>query len=327
MLGGMDEGPQLTTRPVRFVDDASGLDDVALCAELVAASELALLGVVESPEEEVRQAFSQPWTDRQASVLVLRDGEPCSMVWVTRDTLARQTFFTVHTRPGVGSDEVHALGVAHGLAAAREHAAEDGAPGWSARSGGWIEDRRHFAALESHGFAPIRRFYQMLIASDSPQIPEQAPPLPDGVEIVVAREEADYRRLYDVDCAAFAAHWNFVAHPYDEWRSEIVDSPNRDPEGMWLLVVDGVPAGICVLENSRISLGEGYVGILGVLDEFRGRGLASLLLQRAFVRDRERDLSGTRLGVDAENTTGAVGLYERVGMHAERTRQGWALTL
>ena len=167
----------------------------------------------------------------------------------------------------------------------------------------------------------------MLIASDSPQIPQQAPPLPDGVEIVVARDEADYRRLYDVDCSAFAAHWNFVAHPYDEWRSEIVDSPNRDPEGMWLLVVDGAPAGICVLENSRLSLDEGYVGILGVLDEFRGRGLASLLLQRAFVRDRDRGLSGTRLGVDAENTTGAVGLYEKVGMHAARTREGWSLTL
>lgn len=320
----MDDGV-LTTRPVRF--EGSGADDVALCAALVAAEEIDLLGVVESPAEEVRQAFSQPWTDRGSTVLVLRDGEPRSLLWVTRDDLARQTFFTVHTSPGPGEAEVHARAVELGVAAARRHALDDGAPGWSARSGGWIEGRRHADLLAAHGFEPVRRFYQMLIPTDSPAIPPTAPPLPDGAEIVVARDEAAYRALYEVDCAAFADHWNFVAHPFDEWCAEIVDSPNRDPDGMWLLMVDGTPAGICVLEDSRRSLGEGYVGILGVLEQFRGRGLASLLLQRAFVRDRDRGLTGTRLGVDAENTTGAVGLYEKVGMHAARTREGWARTV
>jgi ribosomal protein S18 acetylase RimI-like enzyme len=327
MLGSMTQGTKLSTRPVRLTDGGAGADDVAICAELVAAGEMQLLGVVESPAEEVRQAFSQPWTDRDATVLVLRDDEPCAVVWVTRDNLARQTFFTVHRRPGEDEAEVRELGVAHALAAARAHAGEDGAPGWTARSGSWIEDEPYFDVLARHGFAPVRRFYQMLIASDSAQIPAEAPPLPEGVEIVVARDESAYRQLFEVDCAAFVDHWNFTPHPYEEWRSEIVDSPNRDPEGMWLLTVDGRPAGICVLEDSRLSLGEGYVGILGVLEEFRGRGLASLLLQRAFVRDRERGLRGTRLGVDAENATGAVGVYEKVGMHAERTRQGWVLTL
>jgi len=327
MLRAMADGVQLTTQRVRFAGDGSGRDDIALCAALVAASEIAMIGTVESPEEEVRQAFSQPWTDHEASMLVLRDGEPSAVLWVTRDELARQTFFTVHARPGDGCRDVHEHAAAVGVAAGRRHAAEDGEPGWTLRSGSWIEDEQHFVMLQRHGFAPVRRFYQMLISSDSPQIPAQSPPLPDGVEIVVARDEAAYRALYDVDCAAFTDHWNFVAHPYDEWRSEIVESPNRDPDGMWLLMVDGRPAGICVLEDSRLSLGEGYVGILGVLSGFRGRGLASLLLQRSFVRDRDRGLSGTRLGVDAENTTGAVGVYEKVGMHAERTREGWALTL
>jgi ribosomal protein S18 acetylase RimI-like enzyme len=323
----MGPSAAITVRPVRYAGDAPHPDDLAISAELIAAGEIELLGVVESPVEEVRQGFAQPWVDREATAVVLLDGEPRSLLWVTRDPLARQTFFTAHTAPGQDNDEVHAHAVELGIAAARRHALDDGAAGWAARSGSWIEDRRHLDELARHGFEPVRRFYQMLIGSDSPAIPAEAPPLPDGVEIVVARDEAAYRALYDVDCAAFAQHWNFVAHPYDEWRAEIVDSPNRDPDGIWLLVVDGVPAGICVLEDSRLSLGEGYVGILGVLEQFRGRGLASLLLQRAFVRDRDRGLTGTRLGVDAENTTGAVGLYEKVGMHAARTRQGCALTL
>jgi ribosomal protein S18 acetylase RimI-like enzyme len=317
----------ITARPVRYDDDVVVPDDVAVAARLVASAEIELLGTVETPEEEVRQGFGQPWVDRGATGFVLLDGEPRSMLWVTRDPLGRQSFFTAHTSPGPGADEVHAHAVGLGVAAARRHAAEDGAPGWTARSGSWIEDRRHSDLLAQHGFEPVRRFYQMHISAGSPAIPATAPPLPEGVEIVVARDEAAYRALYDVDCAAFADHWNFVAHPYDEWCAEIVDSPARDPEGMWLLVVDGAPAGICVLEDSRRSLGEGYVGILGVLAGFRGRGLAQLLLQHAFVRDRERGLSGTRLGVDAENTTGAVRLYEKVGMRAARTREGWALSL
>ena len=59
---------------------------------------------------------------------------------------------------------------------------------------------------------------------------------------------------------------------------------------------------------------EGYVGVLGVLKPFRGRGLAQLLLRRAFVHYRDLGRRATLLSVDASNATGAVALYERVGM-------------
>jgi hypothetical protein len=54
---------------------------------------------------------------------------------------------------------------------------------------------------------------------------------------------------------------------------------------------------------------------------------ATLLLQRAFVRHREMGRSATLLGVDAESLTGAVGVYERVGMRAAHVLQGWAREL
>jgi ribosomal protein S18 acetylase RimI-like enzyme len=314
-------------RPLRFDDAGPHPDDVATCAALVAAAEVELLGEVASPEGEVREALSLPWTDRNATALVERDGTALATVWVSREGQARQTFFAVHSRPGPARAQVHEYAVAHALDAARSHALQDGAPGWTARSGSWIEDVLHFDTLRAEGLAPVRRFFQMHISADSPLIPAQAPALPAGVEIVVSRDEATYRQLYDVDCAAFADHWNFTVHPFDEWCRELVDAPSRDPEGMWLLVVDGQPAGLCILDDTRLDANEGYVGVLGVLREFRGRGLAALMLQRAFVRDRDRGRSGTRLGVDAENTTGAVGLYEKVGMRAARTREGWALTL
>ena len=56
---------------------------------------------------------------------------------------------------------------------------------------------------------------------------------------------------------------------------------------------------------------------------WRRRGLGETLLRAAF---RELYLRGRRrvgLGVDAENVTGALRLYERVGMHVMRRGDNW----
>jgi hypothetical protein len=64
----------------------------------------------------------------------------------------------------------------------------------------------------------------------------------------------------------------------------------------------------------------GWVGELGVLKPWRGRGIASALLRRAFATFAARELPRVMLNVDAANPTGAVRLYERLGM---RTVRGW----
>ena len=70
-----------------------------------------------------------------------------------------------------------------------------------------------------------------------------------------------------------------------------------------------------------------HIGSLGVLREFRGRGLAKLLLQRAFAGYAERGLRGVQLGVDSTSPTGANHLYESVGMRPHRVIDAWALWL
>lgn len=64
----------------------------------------------------------------------------------------------------------------------------------------------------------------------------------------------------------------------------------------------------------------GWVGTLGVRRPWRRRGLGLALLQHAFGEFRRRGMSRAGLDVDAENTTGAVALYEHAGMHVERRR-------
>jgi ribosomal protein S18 acetylase RimI-like enzyme len=60
----------------------------------------------------------------------------------------------------------------------------------------------------------------------------------------------------------------------------------------------------------------GHVGTLGTLKDARGKGIGTLLLRTAFAEFHRRGHRKVTLGVDSENGTGAVKLYESVGMHA-----------
>ena len=60
--------------------------------------------------------------------------------------------------------------------------------------------------------------------------------------------------------------------------------------------------------------GVGWVDVLGVRRDWRRRGLGEALLHLAFRELYDRGQRRVGLGVDAENTTGATHLYERVGM-------------
>ena len=57
--------------------------------------------------------------------------------------------------------------------------------------------------------------------------------------------------------------------------------------------------------------------------EYRGRGLARLLLERAFARDAAAGRAGTLLHVDTANTTPALDLYLSVGMRAVLAIDMW----
>ena len=96
---------------------------------------------------------------------------------------------------------------------------------------------------------------------------------------------------------------------------------------LWLLAWDGEQlAGFALVypeHGGDITLG--WVGTLGIGKPWRRRGLGEALLRTAFHRLHERGLRRVGLGVDAENATGALRLYERVGMHVVRQADNWTL--
>src|SRR5207244_5091442 len=131
--------------------------------------------------------------------------------------------------------------------------------------------------------------------------------------------EEDLQAVHECHQESFADHWEFQRQPLEVWRRYTVESPGFDPSLWWLAEADGELAGIC-LDQWHAS-GDptfGWVGVLGVRKPWRGRGLGLALLRHSFADFAARGATRVGLGVDAENTTGAVRLYERAGMRRVR---------
>jgi ribosomal protein S18 acetylase RimI-like enzyme len=99
---------------------------------------------------------------------------------------------------------------------------------------------------------------------------------------------------------------------------------------LWLLAWDGDEVAGQVWAVARDEGGSVEVGLvedLSVRMPWRGRGLAAALLAEIFRLLGERGCRITRLFVDVQNTTGALGVYERAGMRMERRIEAFARSL
>jgi mycothiol synthase len=168
---------------------------------------------------------------------------------------------------------------------------------------------------EDAGYDVVRHSFRMRIDLDR-EI--RAPEWPDGFTVRTF-QEGEERRVYDAHMASFADTWMFEPDPYESWTHWFVEDPSFDPS-LWFLAEagDGL-AGIVLARPNESEPGLGWIRILGVVPEHRQRGLGQALLRHTFVEFGRRGFEAVGLGVDAENPTGAVRLYERAGMHVART--------
>lgn len=138
-----------------------------------------------------------------------------------------------------------------------------------------------------------------------------APAWPEGVT-VRTYADSDAASVHDLLVAAFADSAEEVA-PFARWHPWMTQDPGFDA-GVWFLAESGAElAGACLCWR------EGWVKDLAVRPSWRGRGLGEALLRAAFAEFHRRGTETVGLKVDADNPTGAVCLYERVGMTRDRT--------
>jgi len=169
--------------------------------------------------------------------------------------------------------------------------------------------------LERTGYRTVRHSFRMQIELDGDR---PGPEWPDGISVRTMRD-GEERRVYDAQMASFADTWMFAVEPYETWFHWMVEEPSFD-RTLWFLAESGDDlAGIVLARAPENEPGVGWIRVLGVLPEHRQKGLGQALLRHTFAEFASRGFTAVGLGVDAENPTGAVRVYERAGMHVERT--------
>jgi ribosomal protein S18 acetylase RimI-like enzyme len=174
--------------------------------------------------------------------------------------------------------------------------------------------------LEARGYRPWRHSLTMEIALDTE--PARSG-LPDGLELRAYRDD-------DRDVLIAAVNESFAADPFhhhvtpSSFREFFLGARGFDP-ALFLLAWDGAElAGYALDYPEQGSDAElGWVANLGVRPRWRRRGLGEALLHASFAELYARGLRRVGLGVDAQNATGALRLYERVGMRQARRSDNW----
>jgi ribosomal protein S18 acetylase RimI-like enzyme len=187
--------------------------------------------------------------------------------------------------------------------------------------------RTHVA--EGHELAAVveARGYRLWRSSFTMETELDDPPRPALTGARAYREE-DAEPLRAALNEAFSGDpfW----HPVSEsnFREFFLGARGFDPS-LWLLAWDGDElAGFSLAYPERAGdTTLGWIGTLGVRPRWRRQGLGEALLRASFHDLYARGLRRVGLGVDAENVTGALRLYERAGMRQVRRQNTWVKEL
>ncbi len=146
------------------------------------------------------------------------------------------------------------------------------------------------------------------------------PTIPEGIEIRPVRpdDESSTMAMFE---AAFSEFADRLPTSEATWRAMTVAREGFAPEDL-IVAVDGqqIVGGALLLDSEEI-----WVDKLAVASTHRHRGIGRALLQTAFERSFAWGYDHTSLSTDSR--TGALSLYERIGMRVTRSFTNWGLDL
>ncbi len=284
----------LTARPLHE-------SDARAVYEVMAADQQDQLGYVEIEEADIVGDWARPSFDVEASTVGVFDAD-------------------------------HLVGYAEVTAADRGDAAVH--PAYRGRGLGtalalWMQDRARATGQsvigmpvpeDSHGDRLLAALgYRARWTSWVLKLPEGvdvAPrPLPGGYAVRAARPE-EHPDCHAVIEDAFLEWSVRDREPYADFHASVVGRPGFEPWNLRVVTAEtGAVVGCALVnlvepEDGRPA--EAFISRLAVRSDQRNRGLAQVLLVDAFAAAREHGAVTSALSTDSR--TGALGLYEKVGM-------------
>jgi ribosomal protein S18 acetylase RimI-like enzyme len=165
------------------------------------------------------------------------------------------------------------------------------------------------------GLRPARYFFDMMYEGGSVPLD---PGLPAGWSTRPFAWGEDEEVAWRVLDTSFRDHWGHTPLTYEHWLHWIRTGPFEADLVTLAEAPDGEVGGVCLClidheTNERRGRNEGWIDALGVLREHRRQGIGRALLVKGMECLHRRGCTHLLLGVDTENPTGALGLYESVG--------------
>ena len=292
----------LTSRPLV-------MSDATAVYEVMAAQEQEDIGKVAIEEADILADWQRPSYDVSAGTVGVLDGD-------------RLVAYAEHMGGDKGDAAVHPAYRGRGIGTTlarwmqeRARAAGASVVGMPVPQGS-AGDR----LLEALGYR-VRWETWELYLPEGAEIP--ARPLPDGYALREATPD-DYPACWAVLEDAFLEWAVRDREPYDDFLASVVGRQGFEP---WHLRVVTDPGGEVVGVTNVLLFGgdEGYVNKVATRADQRGRGLAQAMLVDAFAAARAH--GATHSGLATDSRTGALSLYEKVGMRVTSTWLNRAIDL
>ena len=295
--------PGLTTRPLQKTD----AHDVFV---LMAAQEQADIGEVAIEEADIVSDWARPSHDLGARSVGVWDGDTLvAYAELMGADRADTSVLPSHRGRGIGTWLAHwlqDLGRSIGSTVVGMPVPQ-GSPG----------DR----LLEALGYH-VRWTSWVLRLPEGATIPERA--LPEGYVVRAAQPE-ERGAAHDVLEDAFLEWSVRPREDLADFEAATTGRPGFEPWNLRVaLDADGAVVGVSVVLVSDDGT-TGYVDRLAVRRDQRNRGLAQALLVDSFAEARAHGTTTSELSTDSR--TGALGLYERVGMVVHSTWVNRAIDL
>lgn len=304
----------LSVRPPSAADGTDLLD-------LWTASDLHVLGFVDCEEGDVTEDLGRPGLDLGRDYWLVHDGPTLAgagsvLCRTGADSADVDVVLRPGADPGVGRELMGRV-----VARAAGQAGEAGREQVVLQAYAVTTDPVLQDLYRRTGWAAVRRFSRMLLdLGAEPPVPVPVP----GVSLRGVTGEPAERELHAVMTSSFASHYGSTPETYPDWRARQAGRSGFDPGLWWLADLDGAPVGGLI--GLRMAE-QGWVQGVGVLPPYRSRGIARLLLLTAFAEFHRRGERRVALGVDTGNETGALRLYESIGMRAAQQHDAFELTV
>jgi ribosomal protein S18 acetylase RimI-like enzyme len=227
-----------------------------------------------------------------------------SFITLNPDFSRKRFYLDIYTRPGA---QTLSPSLDLALDLAREHDLD-----YRLWIGVQSNDSVYKSLLESRDFSILRKYWTLEMS-----LPAQTGAAGNSIGEIRKLDldnEDDLRTYHEVHQDSFSKHFGFMPRQFAEWRELVRRYKDEINMHAWLIYANGVPAGFVDCNDELLHENSGFVSGLGVRQVFQGNGLGESLLRHAIEINTKLGHSKLCLSVDAGNESGALRLYEKVGM-------------